>query len=126
MLCVTDGVQNMSIRVEHRDHSTVLTCSADANPAPTYHWTDSTSNFTCNDASLVLNRPDDCTPASTTLTCTAVGFNGASGTANVTVNWTYAECRNKGKNNLHYLHCYHILLLQFSLFAGSVLNRIHL
>lgn len=90
----------MSISVEHGDQSTILTCSADANPAPTYHWTDSTSNFTSNDASVVLNRPDGCTPTSTTLTCTAVGFNGAA----MTANWTHSECRSKGNKHSSELH----------------------
>jgi len=90
LLCLTDEPRNIVINVSRTDDAIVLTCSADANPALMYHWTDSTSDFTSNDAVITLNVT--CPNASTTLTCAALGDNGVSITQNVTVNWTYSQC----------------------------------
>jgi len=94
LFCLTDDPRDISITVTRTDHAMVLTCLADASPAPVYQWTDLTSNFTSNDAVISLNI--NCPHASTTLTCAAVGNNGVSVTDNVTVNWTYSQCGSKG------------------------------
>ena len=100
LLCLTDEPRNIVINVSRTDDAIVLTCSADANPAPMYHWTDSTSNFTSNDAVIALNVT--CLNASvTTLTCAAVCEHNVSITQNVIVKWTYSRCGPEGKISLN-------------------------
>ena len=117
-MCLTDEPRNIAINVSRTDDFMVLTCSADANPAPMYHWTDSTSDFTSNDAVITLFV--SCPDASTTLTCAAVGDNGVSITQNVTVNWTYSQCGSKGKRNRTNVNCCQTITIKMKrIYHGS-------
>ena len=94
-LCFTVAARDIAIKVTHTNDTIVLICSADGNPPPVYRWSDSTSNFISNAASIVLKI--DCHREPTTLTCAAVGFSDVSITENITVNWTYSACGIVGK-----------------------------